>query len=58
MAQMETLGAEIVDVDSITLYELQATFWPLTCADAAAYHLADMQTQAQDYNPDCASCWR
>ena len=52
VAQMETLGAEIVDVDSITHGELQATFWPLTCADAAAYHLADMQTQAQDYNPD------
>ena len=52
VAQMETLGAEIVDVDSITHGELQATFWPLTCADAAAYHLADMQTQAEDYNPD------
>ena len=52
VAQMETLGAEIVDVDSITHAELQATFWPLACADAAAYHLADMQTQAQDYNPD------
>ena len=32
--------------------ELTATFWPLICADAAAYHLADMQTQAQDYNRD------
>ncbi|MCE2486495.1 MAG: amidase [Desulfurellaceae bacterium] len=52
VAQMETLGAEIVDVDSVTHAELQATFWPLTCADAAAYHLADMQTQAEDYNPD------
>jgi len=52
VAQMETLGAEIVEVDSITHAELQATFWPLACADAAAYHLADMQTQAQDYNPD------
>ena len=52
VAQMETLGAEIVDVDSITHAELQATFWPLACADAAAYHLADMQTRAQDYNPD------
>ena len=52
VAQMGTLGAEIVEVDSITHAELQATFWPLACADAAAYHLADMQTQAQDYNPD------
>ena len=52
VAQMETLGAEVVDVDSITLGELQATFWPLLCADAAAYHLADMQVRAEDYNPD------
>ena len=52
VAQMETLGAEIVAVDSVTHAELQATFWPLACADAAAYHLADMQTRAQDYNPD------
>ena len=51
-AHMATLGAEVVDVESITFGELTATFWPLICADAAAYHLADMQTQAQDYNRD------
>jgi len=52
VAQMGTLGAQIVDVDSITLGELQATFWPLTCADAAAYHLEDLQKRPGDYNPD------
>ncbi len=52
VAQMGTLGAQIVDVDSITLGELQATFWPLTCADAAAYHLQDLQKRPGDYNPD------
>ena len=52
VTQMTTLGAEVVDVDSITLGELQATFWPLASADAAAYHLSDMQTRAGDYNPD------
>jgi aspartyl-tRNA(Asn)/glutamyl-tRNA(Gln) amidotransferase subunit A len=52
VAQMEKLGAEIVDVDSITLGELQAAFWPLACADAAAYHLEDMKKRPGDYNPD------
>jgi aspartyl-tRNA(Asn)/glutamyl-tRNA(Gln) amidotransferase subunit A len=51
-AEMAKLGAEIGDIDSITLDELQATFWPLACADAAAYHFADLQTRAGDYNPD------
>ncbi|MBI3303977.1 MAG: amidase [Deltaproteobacteria bacterium] len=51
-AQMVKLGAEVVDVESITLDELRATFWPLACADAAAYHLADLQKRPGDYNPD------
>jgi aspartyl-tRNA(Asn)/glutamyl-tRNA(Gln) amidotransferase subunit A len=50
--QMAKLGAAVIDVDSITLGELQATFWPLVCADAAAYHLADLQKRPGDYNPD------
>jgi aspartyl-tRNA(Asn)/glutamyl-tRNA(Gln) amidotransferase subunit A len=52
VAQMAKLGAEIVDVDSITLGELRAVFWPLICADAAAYHLEDLQKRPGDYNPD------
>jgi aspartyl-tRNA(Asn)/glutamyl-tRNA(Gln) amidotransferase subunit A len=52
VAQMERLGAAIVGVDSITFGELWATFWPLMCADAAAYHLDDLQKRPGDYNPD------
>jgi aspartyl-tRNA(Asn)/glutamyl-tRNA(Gln) amidotransferase subunit A len=50
--QMAKLGAEVIDVNSITLDELQATFWPLSTADAAAYHLTDLQKRPGDYNPD------
>src|SRR5215510_13229677 len=50
--QMAELGAEVVDMDSVTLGELQATFWPLSLADAAAYHFPDLRTRAGDYNPD------
>jgi aspartyl-tRNA(Asn)/glutamyl-tRNA(Gln) amidotransferase subunit A len=51
-AQMAKLGAEVMDVEAVTLGELQATFWPLSSADAAAYHLPDLRTRAGDYNPD------
>jgi aspartyl-tRNA(Asn)/glutamyl-tRNA(Gln) amidotransferase subunit A len=52
VAQMGKLGAEPVEVDSITFDELRAAFWPLACADAAAYHLPDLQQRPGDYNPD------
>lgn len=52
VAQMGTLGAEIMDVDSISFAELWATFWPLLAADAAAYHLDDLRKRPGDYNPD------
>jgi aspartyl-tRNA(Asn)/glutamyl-tRNA(Gln) amidotransferase subunit A len=50
--QLSKLGAELIDVDSITFGELWAVFWPLVCADAAAYHLDDLRTRPNDYNPD------
>src|SRR5215831_3569320 len=43
VAQMTELGAAVTEVDSITFGELWAVFWPLLCADAAAYHLEDLQ---------------
>jgi aspartyl-tRNA(Asn)/glutamyl-tRNA(Gln) amidotransferase subunit A len=49
---MTRLGAEIVEVDSISFSELWAVFWPLACADAAAYHLEDLKKRPGDYNPD------
>src|SRR5215831_555497 len=50
--QMAKLGAEVIDVDSVTPGELQATFWPLSSADAATYHFPDLRARAGDYNPD------
>jgi aspartyl-tRNA(Asn)/glutamyl-tRNA(Gln) amidotransferase subunit A len=52
VAQMTKLGAEVRDVESITFGELWAVFWPLLCADAAAYHLEDLKKRPGDYNPD------
>ena len=50
--QMTTLGAEVIDVDSITFGEMSALLWPIIAADAAAYHLEDMKIRPGDYNPD------
>ncbi len=52
VTQMAQLGAVLTDVESITFGELWAVFWPLICADAAAYHLEDMKKRPGDYNPD------
>ncbi|HEV8711744.1 MAG TPA: amidase [Candidatus Binatia bacterium] len=52
VTQMTQLGAAVTEVDSITFAELWAVFWPLICADAAAYHLEDLKKRPSDYNPD------
>lgn len=52
VTRMNKLGAEVTDIDSITFGELWAVFWPLLCADAAAYHLDDLKKRPGDYNPD------
>ncbi|MGE0824772.1 MAG: amidase [Candidatus Binatia bacterium] len=52
VVQMSRLGADVIDVDSISFGEMWAVFWPLLCADAAAYHLEDMKKRPGDYNPD------
>ncbi|MEW6298375.1 MAG: amidase [Thermodesulfobacteriota bacterium] len=52
VTQMTALGATAADVESITFGELWAVFWPLLCADAAAYHLEDLRERPGEYNPD------
>jgi aspartyl-tRNA(Asn)/glutamyl-tRNA(Gln) amidotransferase subunit A len=52
VTQMTQLGAAVREVESVTFGELWAVFWPLLCADAAAYHLEDLQKRPGDYNPD------
>jgi aspartyl-tRNA(Asn)/glutamyl-tRNA(Gln) amidotransferase subunit A len=51
-AQMAKLGAEVVDVETISFEEMWAVIWPIICSDAAAYHLEDMQKRPGDYHPD------
>ena len=52
VTQMTQLGAAVREVELVTFGELWAVFWPLLCADAAAYHLEDLQKRPGDYNPD------
>ena len=51
-AQLTKLGAEIMDVDSVSFEEMWAVIWPIICSDAAAYHLEDMKKRPGDYHPD------
>lgn len=52
VTQMVALGATVTDIESITFSELWAVFWPLLCAEAAAYHLEDLRERPEQYNPD------
>jgi aspartyl-tRNA(Asn)/glutamyl-tRNA(Gln) amidotransferase subunit A len=49
--QYSKLGAEIVDVPSITLDQLQAIEWPGLFAECAAIHLDNVRQRGNDYNP-------
>lgn len=49
--QFERLGAEIVDVPSISLGQLQAIEWPILFSDAAAIHVENVRRRGDDYNP-------
>jgi aspartyl-tRNA(Asn)/glutamyl-tRNA(Gln) amidotransferase subunit A len=52
VTQMASLGAKLTDVESISFGDLWAAFWPIIASDAAAYHLEDLKTRPNDYNPD------
>ena len=45
------LGAEIVDVPSISLEQLQAIEWPGLFAECAAIHVDNIRQRGDDYNP-------
>ena len=49
--QFERLGAEIVDVPSITLTQLQAIEWPGLFAECAAIHVDNVRNCGEQYNP-------
>lgn len=49
--QYAKLGAEVVDVPSINLDQLQAIEWPGLFAECAAIHLDNVRNRGNDYNP-------
>jgi aspartyl-tRNA(Asn)/glutamyl-tRNA(Gln) amidotransferase subunit A len=49
--QCERLGAEIVEVPSITLGQQQAIEWPGLFAECAAIHVDNVRNRGNDYNP-------
>ncbi|MBM4254453.1 MAG: amidase [Deltaproteobacteria bacterium] len=49
--QFATLGAEVVDVPTITLDQLQAIEWPGLFAECATIHLDNIRNRGNDYNP-------
>lgn len=51
LRQFEGLGAEIVDVDCITLAQADALEWQPLFADAASILLEDLRQRAGEYNP-------
>lgn len=49
--QLASLGAEIVDVPSITLAQLQAIEWPGLFSECAAIHVDNVRNCGEKYNP-------
>ena len=49
--EFEKLGAEIVDVPSISLGQMQAIEWPSLFADCAAINVDNVRNRGDDYNP-------
>ncbi len=51
LKEFEKLGAELVDVPSITLTQMQAIEWPALFAECAAIHVDNVRHRGADYNP-------
>ena len=49
--QCENLGAEIVEVPSITLEQQQGIEWPTLFAECASIHVDNVRNRGDDYNP-------
>ena len=49
---MQSLGAELVEIESMSMEQLRAAFWPIILAEAAAYHEDDFTNRNADYYPD------
>lgn len=49
--QLESLGAEILDIPSVTLTQLQAIEWPALFSECAAIHVDNVRNHGDQYNP-------
>jgi aspartyl-tRNA(Asn)/glutamyl-tRNA(Gln) amidotransferase subunit A len=49
--ELERLGAEMVEVPSVTLQQAQAIEWPALFAETAAIHVDNVRNRGNEYNP-------
>jgi len=49
--EFERMGAQIVEVQSVSLTEAQAIAWPAIFAETAAVHVDNVRNRGNDYNP-------
>lgn len=49
--EFERMGAQVVEVSSITLAEQQAIEWPALFAETAAIHVDNVRNRGDEYNP-------
>jgi hypothetical protein len=49
--EFERMGAQIVEIPSITLAQSQAIEWPALFAETAAIHVDNVRHRGNDYNP-------
>lgn len=51
VAQLQDLGATVIDVPTVTHNQVMAAHMPMMAADAAAYHLPDFRARPDDFSP-------
>jgi aspartyl-tRNA(Asn)/glutamyl-tRNA(Gln) amidotransferase subunit A len=49
--EFERLGAQLVEIPSITLAQAQAVAWPAIFAETAAVHVDNVRNRGNEYNP-------
>jgi aspartyl-tRNA(Asn)/glutamyl-tRNA(Gln) amidotransferase subunit A len=52
LSELGRLGVEVVVVPSMSMPEVLATTYPALLAEAATYHLPDLQARIDEYGPD------
>jgi len=49
--EFESLGAQLIEIPSITLAQAQAVTWPAIFAETAAVHVDNVRNRGDEYNP-------